>query len=169
MKTTYQNLKTTLMFTVAALIPRLAKQEVGLTVRMPSKSGKKDRYGGVGDVGYIREPVRLASQVTGSYAVEYADGKFRDIMGAPSKGLSVSRWTFAMYMPANCARMFYRVKRRQTRHLSTMNESDANRAGFDSVAAYMKAWDELNAKRGYPAADDPLVNFVYFDVIEVRK
>lgn len=148
-----------IMFTIDSLLVKLPKRLVSLTVRM------KDP----GKPVVVKEPVQLVARTDRNYTVEYRDGSKRLIEGKPPDSLRVGVWTFAMYMPMVCARLFIDTQRVEKRRLSTMDDDQARLAGFKDLAEYRAAWEKLNNKDGQRWLDDPEVFFCFFTVRAVAQ
>lgn len=159
--------KRSLMFTVDSILERIKTGEIKLTIRVDR--GGKNPYGPPGTYAYIRETVQLVEVNPDSYVVEYVDGERRCIVGQPTKGMSLSRKTFARYMPKACARIIVAIQRVERRPVRSIRDDEVLAAGSASREDYYDLWDELNAERGYPIEDDPRGWFVFFEVVEVRK
>ena len=63
----------------------------------------------------------------------------------------------SLYQPRSAATLFLRVEDVRVERLQAITEADAVAEGCDSRESFIKLWDSINAKRGYPWASKPWV------------
>jgi len=98
-------------------------------------------------------------------------------------------WKSPLYMPRWASRISLEVVSRRAERLQAITEGDAFREGVERIElspsalngnpvhpmtgtyidAFKARWDALNAKRGFPCADNPGVWVVEFKLREVKK
>ncbi|WP_062327413.1 hypothetical protein [Treponema endosymbiont of Eucomonympha sp.] len=89
-------------------------------------------------------------------------------------GFFARPWKSGRFMPRIAARLFLEVTGLRAEPLQDISEADAEREGMKKQGAHVYdlpytfrkgfcfKWDELNAKRGYPWLENPLVTVVEF-------
>jgi len=119
----------------------------------------------VGDIVYIKETFTTAPFP----CAHLSNGDFRVIYKADTNDLF--QWTSALFMPKKFARLWYPITKAGAGRVQEIQLRDIRKEGwppeqelFPSVNEEGKAlkwfgnlWDSLNAKRGYPWADNPWV------------
>lgn len=68
---------------------------------------------------------------------------------------NIKGWRPSLHMPRAAARLFLLVTAAKIERIQSITEADAIAEGFNSRAEFIKAWDAIYAKRGYPFEDNP--------------
>ena len=132
------------------------------------------RYGGPGDVWYLREPLKRADKGM----VVYLDDGCPVMVDEESRAWTWKRPTLAaMYMPAWAARHFLRVTAVPVERLQDITEADVRAEGIESNGAnplkqlrdFALLWDRLNAERKHPWSANDWVWCYNFERTEAPK
>ena len=149
----------------------------------------KPRYQG-GRIFYVKETwAKVSDWTTVDESVGLPDGI---IYKSDWQGEEHPKWRSPMYMPQSAARYFIEITAVDVQQLQSMKWKDIEAEGIKYVKVagltnydtqddydyacdnatideFIKAWDNINAKRGHPWADNPWVEVVEFKVISKEE
>lgn len=125
------------------------KTETRRVIAQPSDA---NRYGGTGDLLWVRESVGNVNEVL-TYRADYW-------------GNEKPKWIPAIYMPYEACRLWLRIVEASTEKLHAITQEGVEREGFAYMGEFMAYWDKLNGERGYPWESNPMVRVIRFKVEE---
>lgn len=78
------------------------------------------------------------------------------------------KWKPSLFMPAEAARIFLKIKDVRYERLNMITEEDAKAEGVESIEDYKQLWNTLHEKKGTTFEDNPAI-FVYdFSIHEIK-
>lgn len=111
-------------------------------------------YGQVGDLLYLREPLKRGPKRTTLYA---DDGAVVMVKGKPLRWRWKNKTLPSVFMPRRVARMFVVLRIRKARWLHNATAEDCKAEGCEQLeTSFAILWDSINLKT-YPWIKDPLV------------
>jgi hypothetical protein len=122
-----------------------------------------------GDILYVRE---TWADVFGKYEYRADYSESENTYRVKRYGTTIAKWRPSIHMPREAARIFLRVTNVRVERLQAITYDDCLREGLwdygtdvDTLAAFQKLWQNLNAERGYGWEINPWVWVYEFEKI----
>lgn len=135
------------------------------------------RYGEVGDRFWVRESWRVTSR-NGNQFLEYADGMCRAFPIGTREQPEPLGFRTPIFMPRWASRLTLEITGVRIQRLRNINGGDAWAEGAraegdvgtyyhaaERIEVFIRKWDSINAKRGFPFESNPFVWVIEFKVI----
>ena len=150
--------------------PETYEGESGLQFELPGWHGSLgvekfvrgyNPFGGPGDLLWIRECFASGGGINGLpivYRADWPDCRRPCDSGVPyGGGFPDEKWTPSIHMPRDACRIVRPVKRIWIEQLQDISEADAVAEGFRRREHFIRAWDSIDAAKGYGFGENPWV------------